>query len=704
LSDKEQRPEQRTLFGVRLGDPRERRQIAGGRARAAAPRRTVATSDVTRVRVIVVAAAAAAAAVVLAWLFVPAAPTRASGAVALPHRAAGLECKACHKENNEPAARACVGCHQAHPSERPAHRELAKRGELGCARCHDVHGADQGVRFLADGEVLRYGVSGEAGIDVAFPAADHDITVPLVPLSRCAPCHDVSAERDPIQRCVLASQRGGEGAINVCFDEHRPASAAVPARPGGVCSAQHDPQRFAAWEAARDAAAVPAPLASGSARATWWWLGAAAMAAFVGGGSVRGWGAWRRRRAARSEEAPALKPAERVRLPQIDTNTCLGCYACVDACPYDVLAIERYVAKVVHPEGCCGLTLCEQVCPNGSLRITDGEPIGERPRLSDALEALDANGVYLAGDVTGLPLIKNAILQGAHAVQEVARALPPKRNGDLDLLIVGAGPAGISAALEAKDRGLRFRVIEQGSVAQSIRSFPRGKLVFDQPLELPLAGKLWLEECTKDELLAKWTRIVREARLPIDEGRRFVGVDRDAQGFTVRAVATEDQSRAFQYRAARVLLAVGVRGSPRRLEVTLDASTENKVFYHLADARSFEGRRVLVVGLGDAAMETAIALAHQPGTEVTVSYRGDGFTRGKPRNVSELKRLCDAGRVRLILRSTVAAIGMQEVTLRAPEGSVRVPNEAVFVMIGSVPPTKLLEQAGVRISPPSSLG
>lgn len=403
-----------------------------------------------------------------------------------------------------------------------------------------------------------------------------------------------------------------------------------------------------------------------------------------------------------------MRAATRVRLPTIDATTCLGCYACVDACPYDVLEVRRYVAVVARPEACCGLTLCEQRCPNGSLRISEGEPVADLPRLSPDLESVDVPGLHLAGDVTGLPLIKNAIYQGAHAASRIAAALDRAPAGGsgaglLDLLVVGAGPAGISAALRAKELGLRFEVLEQASVAQSIRSFPRGKLVFDQPLDLPAVGTLWLEQCTKEELLAKWLRIVRSERLPIREGTRLVALERDPQSGVF--VATTDPGGGDDpsaIRARRVLLAIGQRGTPRRLDVPIPPELESRVHYHLADARAFAGKRVLVVGLGDVAMEAAIALARQPGTSVTVSYRGSGFRKGKARNIDELRRLADARRVTLAFESTVAELDEGGAHLATPGGRVRIECEAVLVLIGSLPPRDLLRAAGIRFTDAAS--
>jgi thioredoxin reductase len=261
-------------------------------------------------------------------------------------------------------------------------------------------------------------------------------------------------------------------------------------------------------------------------------------------------------------------------------------------------------------------------------------------------------------------------------------------------LIVGAGPAGLSAALEAKTLGLRALVLEQGSVAHGIRSFPRNKIVLAEPADLGRTGALWLEECKKEELLAAWSRTVRREALPVREGMRVLGVTVSGDGFECSAVDRDDREHRFT--ARRVLMACGRRGTPRRLSVTIPEPAESSVHYSLADARSFAGSRVLVVGLGDVALEAVVALAHQPETHVVVSYRGETFQRGKARNVSAVRRLIERERVEMIWQSEVTRVDLGIVTLSTPGGPRRVRCEAVLVLIGAVPPWDLLARCGIR--------
>jgi thioredoxin reductase len=707
------RDEKAPLYSATILDPRARAAQPRQRPRGRAVARAEATSDVTRFQGVVAAAAAGAAAALVAAIVVPAPGGTGGGPGPLsrPHLAAKVTCASCHGEGGpykRPANAACVGCHGPHPSTRRGHAAAVTSGTLACADCHTIHRSDQGVTFAPDAPPVRFAPGVTADLSAPTFHPPRAVTVAMPTAESCARCHALASPADPIARCLLGGQEALGGARPVvCFDEHQPAFAADDARargrerPSGVCAAQHTQDRAAAWEAAREAAAImPVTRAGALSGPAWIWTLAGLVAAAVTFGGVRAGRAIaaRRRKPEVLPEAP-VQAAPRVRLPQINTATCLGCYACVDACPYDVLEIERYVAVVARPEACCGLTLCEQRCPNGSLRVTDGEPIGDRPRLGDDLQSLDVPGLYLAGDVTGLPLIKNAIHQGARAAEQIAASLGDARRGDdaLDLVIVGAGPAGISAALRAGELGLAFEVVEQGNVAQSIRSFPRGKLVFDQPLELPVTGKLWLQESTKEELLSHWLRIVRQNRVPIREETRVAGVTRDAaRGLFRVTIEPRDGGERATLLARRVLLAVGQRGSPRRLACPLAPEVEARVHYHLGDARSFAGKRMVVVGLGDVAMEAAIALARQPGTAVTVVHRGDGFNRGKARNIAEVKRLVDAGRIGLRLQSEVAAVDLDRVTLRGPKGEVKLGYDAVLVMIGSIPPWEALRAAGVR--------
>ncbi|MEZ5978680.1 MAG: NAD(P)-binding domain-containing protein [Planctomycetota bacterium] len=390
----------------------------------------------------------------------------------------------------------------------------------------------------------------------------------------------------------------------------------------------------------------------------------------------------------------------RLQYPHIDLSRCIGCGSCVAACPEEgVLGMVHGQAAVLHGSRCVGHARCAVECPVGAIAVTLGD-LSERddiPALLPNFESTQTPGLFLAGEVTGLALVRTAISHGTAIANEVARRCRDERTPDelLDLCIVGAGPAGLAASLEAKRQGLRFKTLEREQIGGAVSQYPRKKLVMTQPVELPLHGKLARTAYSKEELMELWTEVASREELPIECGKTFQRVERLPNGI-LRVVADDTIVDA-----RHVCLALGRRGTPRKLGVP--GEDKPKVAYSLLDAQSHAHSRILVVGGGDSAVEAAMGLAEQPGNRVTLSYRGANFSRIKARNAVRLPEVEQEGRLEVLLRSNVKRIADDSVLLDVEEDGkkreVWLENDEVFVFAGGTPPFEQLKASGVSFDP-----
>lgn len=404
-----------------------------------------------------------------------------------------------------------------------------------------------------------------------------------------------------------------------------------------------------------------------------------------------------RRHRAQLEEATSagLEPASLH--PVIDPLKCIGTADCTPACPEgDVLGVVHGRAVLANPSHCIGHGACLAACPVEAISLVFGTATRgvEIPNVKPNFET-NVAGLFIAGELGGMGLIRNAMTQGRQAVEGIARELRAAggsgaHGGDvLDVFIVGAGPSGLAAALTAKKAGLRFEIVDQEQVGGSVYHYPRKKVVVTSAFEIPYYGTVKARAISKEELLAIWHEVIDAARLTIHTGERVDTVSR-ADGLF--SVGTSRRT----YRARRVLLAIGRRGSPRKLEVPGEEAPH--VAYSLADAADFRGDRVLVVGGGNSALEAAAALAEPAlGNHVALSYRGDVLARATTSVRRQFEALVEAGRIRALLKSEVRAIHERAVDLTAAGSELRVDADRVFVFAGGVLPSAFLRQLGVHV-------
>ncbi|MDE2437659.1 MAG: NAD(P)-binding domain-containing protein [Sphingomonadales bacterium] len=379
--------------------------------------------------------------------------------------------------------------------------------------------------------------------------------------------------------------------------------------------------------------------------------------------------------------------------PIIDPARCLGCGSCARACPEkSVLGIIDGKAALIEPSMCVGHGACATACPTSAIKLVFGtETRGvDIPLLSPEFET-SVPGIFIAGELGGMGLIRNAIEQGRQAITHVARrARQVSANGQdvLDTVIVGCGPAGIAASLGAIESKLSFVTIDQATLGGTVAHFPRGKLVMTAPATLPLIGKVRFAEISKEKLLSFWEDVLSKTGLKPRFEEQVTAVLRDGDLFRVIT------SRGV-YRTRTVLLAIGRRGTPRTLDVP--GEELDKVVYRLIDPEQYAGRRVLVVGGGDSALEAATRIAEQPGAEVTLSYRNASYSRARARNRDLMDRYVREGRIREVLQSRVERIDHDIITLARGEERHAIANDDVIVCAGGVLPTQFLHDAGIGV-------
>lgn len=379
-------------------------------------------------------------------------------------------------------------------------------------------------------------------------------------------------------------------------------------------------------------------------------------------------------------EPPSLHPV-------IDPVRCIGSGSCARACPEEALGVVDGKAVLKNGSACIGHGACLVACPVEAISLVFGTAKRgiDIPNISPQFET-NVPGIFIAGELGGMGLVRKAAEQGRQAMEAIAR----RSNGkdDLDVLIVGCGPAGLSAGLSAIERKLRYRIIEQEeSLGGAVYHYPRNKITMTAPVQLPLVGQVKFHEVTKEALLDFWHGVVRKTGLKISYRERMTGIERRGDGFVV-------QTDRGSYTTRSVLLAMGRRGTPRKLDVPGEEAS--KVVYRLVDPEQYRGQQVLVVGGGDSALEAAIALSEQPGTGVILSYRSAAFSRVKGRNRELLAAQQQAGRIQVLMNSNVKTIEVRSVSIEH-EGEVSShPNDAVIVCAGGELPTPLLKKIGIE--------
>jgi thioredoxin reductase/Pyruvate/2-oxoacid:ferredoxin oxidoreductase delta subunit len=395
-----------------------------------------------------------------------------------------------------------------------------------------------------------------------------------------------------------------------------------------------------------------------------------------------------------AEKGKLYSEGPKAQHPHIDNNYCIGCATCTSVCPEgDVLAMIGGKAVIVNGHKCIGHGLCADACPVGAITMVMASPsmAADMPQLTPEFETTVPN-LFIVGELGGLALIKNAVNQGRDCVDTIAARL--KANGEIrpiegvhDLLVIGAGPAGISASLRAIEHKLKYLTLERDEIGGTVAKYPRQKLVMTSPVDFPMYGKFKKLQLSKENLLAFWDMILNRADFNVSTGEKVEDIKKGEDGiFTVITVNN-------QHRARVVILGLGRAGEPRKLGVK--GEDLPKVMYRLIEADHYINKKIMVIGGGDSAVEAAMGLASQTGNKVTLSYRSERFSRIKERNAKRIEEFVQSRKLQVLFNSNPIEFKPESVVLEVNGSNQEIANDYVWIFAGGTPPTAFLKKIGV---------
>jgi len=377
--------------------------------------------------------------------------------------------------------------------------------------------------------------------------------------------------------------------------------------------------------------------------------------------------------------------------PIIDHNLCLGCGTCVDACPEGkILGVIREKAHLINPSHCIGHGACKSACPTDAISLVLGnEKRGiDIPMLNPNFET-NVPGLFVAGELGGMGLIRNAIEQGRQAMESIRQIISNSQsNVPYDVVIIGAGPAGFSATLDAHQHKLNYVTLEQETLGGTVAHFPRGKIVMTAPVLLPIIGQVKFSSTTKEKLIEFWKSAEQRSGARINYQERMDSIEKTNDGYLIKTPKST-------YHTKTVLLSIGRRGTPRKLGVP--GEEQNKVVYRLVDSAQYRHQHVLVVGGGNSALEAAIAIAKEPGATVTLSYRSKAFAKANPKVIDQASTEEKNARLKILMSTTIKQVDEKSVTIKTEKGEIEIKNDAVIVCAGGILPTPMLKGLGIEI-------